>query len=114
MVQGPGIRWRGSGRVHKGPHPGEGGEGGGGGEWRSISLPFENSIVLIKCTLYDTVFQRLVNISRGVAFFYYFVIYCAANHGIWCSVGHAKVPNANSFALQWNIGLSFNFMTKNG
>ena len=37
---------------------GRGGEGGGGGEWRSISLLFENSIVLIKCTLYDTVFQR--------------------------------------------------------
>ena len=33
---------------------GEGGRGGRGG----ISLLFENSIVLIKCTLYDTVFQR--------------------------------------------------------
>ena len=32
-----------------------GGEGGGRG---GISLLFENSIVLIKCTLYDTVFQR--------------------------------------------------------
>ena len=26
-----------------------------------------------------------MSISRGVAFFYYFVIYCATNHGIWCS-----------------------------
>ena len=34
-----------------------GGGGRGGGEGR-ISLLFENSIVLIKCTLYDTVFQR--------------------------------------------------------
>ena len=30
---------------------------GVGGE-DSFSLVFENSIVLIKCTLYDTVFQR--------------------------------------------------------
>ena len=43
---------------------GDGGGGGGvGGEWGgggedSFSLVFENSIVLIKCTLYDTVFQR--------------------------------------------------------
>ena len=41
---------------------GEGGRGGGGeggrGEWCSLSLLFENSIVLIRCTLYDTVFQR--------------------------------------------------------
>ena len=40
---------------------GWGGGGGGGGEWGgedSFSLVFENSIVLIKCTLYDTVFQR--------------------------------------------------------
>ena len=38
---------------------GRGGEGGGrGGEWCSISLLFENSILLIRCTLYDTVFQR--------------------------------------------------------
>ena len=41
---------------------GGGGVGGGvGGEWGgedSFSLVFENSIVLIKCTLYDTVFQR--------------------------------------------------------
>ena len=36
---------------------GVGGEWGGGGE-DSFSLVFENSIVLIKCTLYDTVFQR--------------------------------------------------------
>ena len=44
-----------------------GGGSGGGGEWGggsggggedSFSLVFENSIVLIKCTLYDTVFQR--------------------------------------------------------
>ena len=76
-------RWEGGGGGGGG---GGRGRGGGGGEWRSISLLFENSIVLIKCTLYDTVFQREVSISRGVAFFYYFVIYCAANHGIWCSV----------------------------
>ena len=42
---------------------GEWGGGVGGGEWGgggedSFSLVFENSIVLIKCTLYDTVFQR--------------------------------------------------------
>ena len=36
---------------------GWGGGGVGGGE-DSFSLVFENSIVLIKCTLYDTVFQR--------------------------------------------------------
>ena len=63
--------------------------GGGGGEWGggedSFSLVFENSIVLIKCTLYDTVFQRQVSICRGVVFSYSFSIYCAAYHGIWCS-----------------------------
>ena len=38
---------------------GGGGVGGGvGGGEDSFSLVFENSIVLIKCTLYDTVFQR--------------------------------------------------------
>ena len=66
------------------------GGGGGGGEWGggkdSFSLVFENSIVLIKCTLYDTVFQRQVSICRGVVFSYSFSIYCAAYHGIWCSV----------------------------
>ena len=56
----------------------------GGGE-DSFSLVFENSIVLIKCTLYDTVFQRQVSICRGVVFSYSFSIYCAAYHGIWCS-----------------------------
>ena len=65
------------------------GGGGGGGEWGggedSFSLVFENSIVLIKCTLYDTVFQRQVSICRGVVFSYSFSIYCAAYHGIWCS-----------------------------
>ena len=64
---------------------GGGGEWGGGGE-DSFSLVFENSIVLIKCTLYDTVFQRQVSICRGVVFSYSFSIYCAAYHGIWCSV----------------------------
>ena len=68
--------------------------GGGGGEWGggedSFSLVFENSIVLIKCTLYDTVFQRQVSICRGVVFSYSFSIYCAAYHGIWCS---ANMPN---------------------
>ena len=68
--------------------------GGGGGEWGggedSFSLVFENSIVLIKCTLYDTVFQRQVSICRGVVFSYSFSIYCAAYHGIWCSVGDER------------------------
>ena len=63
---------------------GVGGSGGGGED--SFSLVFENSIVLIKCTLYDTVFQRQVSICRGVVFSYSFSIYCAAYHGIWCSV----------------------------
>ena len=74
---------------------GDGG-GGGGGEWGggedSFSLVFENSIVLIKCTLYDTVFQRQVSICRGVVFSYSFSIYCAAYHGIWCSASHATLP----------------------
>ena len=69
---------------------GDGGGGGwggvGGGGEDSFSLVFENSIVLIKCTLYDTVFQRQVSICRGVVFSYSFSIYCAAYHGIWCSV----------------------------
>ena len=60
--------------------------GGSGGGEDSFSLVFENSIVLIKCTLYDTVFQRQVSICRGVVFSYSFSIYCAAYHGIWCSV----------------------------
>ena len=66
---------------------GWGGVGGGGGE-DSFSLVFENSLVLIKCTLYDTVFQRQVSICRGVVFSYSFSIYCAAYHGIWCSDGN--------------------------
>ena len=61
------------------------GWGGVGGGEDSFSLVFENSIVLIKCTLYDTVFQRQVSICRGVVFSYSFSIYCAAYHGIWCS-----------------------------
>ena len=65
---------------------GGGGVGGSGGGEDSFSLVFENSIVLIKCTLYDTVFQRQVSICRGVVFSYSFSIYCAAYHGIWCSV----------------------------
>ena len=64
---------------------GDGGGGSGGGGEDSFSLVFENSIVLIKCTLYDTVFQRQVSICRGVVFSYSFSIYCAAYHGIWCS-----------------------------
>ena len=79
---------------------GSGGWGGGGGGWGgvggggedSFSLVFENSIVLIKCTLYDTVFQRQVSICRGVVFSYSFSIYCAAYHGIWCSVGMSLDP----------------------
>ena len=64
---------------------GGGGWGGVGGGEDSFCLVFENSIVLIKCTLYDTVFQRQVSICRGVVFSYSFSIYCAAYHGIWCS-----------------------------
>ena len=67
---------------------GGGGVGGSGGGEDSFSLVFENSIVLIKCTLYDTVFQRQVSICRGVVFSYSFSIYCAAYHGIWCSGTH--------------------------
>ena len=69
---------------------GGGGWGGVGGGEDSFSLVFENSIVLIKCTLYDTVFQIQVSICRGVVFSYSFSIYCAAYHGIWCSVGLEK------------------------
>ena len=29
--------------------------------------------------------SKISEYFRGVVFFYYFVIYCAANHGIWCS-----------------------------
>ena len=82
------------------------GDGGGGvgGEWGggedSFSLVFENSIVLIKCTLYDTVFQRQVSICRGVVFSYSFSIYCAAYHGIWCSDG---LPFAQT-QLQASLG----------
>ena len=77
---------------------GVGGSGGGGED--SFSLVFENSIVLIKCTLYDTVFQRQVSICRGVVFSYSFSIYCAAYHGIWCSeILHHKVGQDISFYL---------------
>ena len=69
---------------------GGGGWGGVGGGEDSFSLVFENSIVLIKCTLYDTVFQRQVSICRGVVFSYSFSIYCAAYHGIWCSVSSLR------------------------
>ena len=74
---------------------GDGGGGGGGvgGGEDSFSLVFENSIVLIKCTLYDTVFQRQVSICRGVVFSYSFSIYCAAYHGIWCSAISIDILN---------------------
>ena len=72
---------------------GGGGWGGVGGGEDSFSLVFENSIVLIKCTLYDTVFQRQVSICRGVVFSYSFSIYCAAYHGIWCSVNFIFVKS---------------------
>ena len=74
---------------------GVGGSGGGGED--SFSLVFENSIVLIKCTLYDTVFQRQVSICRGVVFSYSFSIYCAAYHGIWCSASGAIMASFKSF-----------------
>ena len=47
---------------------GGGGWGGVGGGEDSFSLVFENSIVLIKCTLYDTVFQRQVSICLVLYF----------------------------------------------
>ena len=72
---------------------GGGGWGGVGGGEDSFSLVFENSIVLIKCTLYDTVFQRQVSICRGVVFSYSFSIYCAAYHGIWCSDTHLSLKH---------------------
>ena len=79
------------------------GGGGGGGEWGggedSFSLVFENSIVLIKCTLYDTVFQRQVSICRGVVFSYSFSIYCAAYHGIWCSEKNSALASEAVFLL---------------
>ena len=84
------------------------GGGGGGGEWGggedSFSLVFENSIVLIKCTLYDTVFQRQVSICRGVVFSYSFSIYCAAYHGIWCSGSEPKLYYClNTMKLHFDI-----------
>ena len=81
---------------------GDGGGGGGGGVGGgedSFSLVFENSIVLIKCTLYDTVFQRQVSICRGVVFSYSFSIYCAAYHGIWCSVSKVQGLSSSSKIL---------------
>ena len=81
--------------------------GGGGGEWGggedSFSLVFENSIVLIKCTLYDTVFQRQVSICRGVVFSYSFSIYCAAYHGIWCSDTNTGTLPSDGFELFLHI-----------
>ena len=77
-------------------------EGGGEwGGWRSISLLFENSILLIKVQGYrgltekwktvqkvHTLRYNVIKISeyfRGVVFCEYFGIYCATNHGIFCS-----------------------------
>ena len=79
---------------------GGGGWGGVGGGEDSFSLVFENSIVLIKCTLYDTVFQRQVSICRGVVFSYSFSIYCAAYHGIWCS---AHNVNTTLYNVDWRF-----------
>ena len=83
-----------------------GGVGGSGGGEDSFSLVFENSIVLIKCTLYDTVFQRQVSICRGVVFSYSFSIYCAAYHGIWCSEIMLYLPliSEHIFPVWFNSG----------
>ena len=54
-IRGGGGGGGGGGGRGGGRGGGGGGEGGGRG---GISLLFENSIVLIKCTLYNTVFQR--------------------------------------------------------
>ena len=80
------------------------GGGGSGGGGDSFSLVFENSIVLIKCTLYDTVFQRQVSICRGVVFSYSFSIYCAAYHGIWCSdKKYHQIAETLSFHVIYNF-----------
>ena len=88
---------------------GGGGWGGVGGGEDSFSLVFENSIVLIKCTLYDTVFQRQVSICRGVVFSYSFSIYCAAYHGIWCSAitKHLDLDAFNTMLFAWHQASQF-------
>ena len=76
--------------------------GGGEGGWCSISLLFENSILLIRVQGYrgltekwqtvETVHTLRYSVLKsieyfpGVVFSYSFSIYCAANHGILCSV----------------------------
>ena len=99
--------WGGGGNGGEGGRGGMGGGGewgGGGGEWggwRSISLLCENSILLIKVQGYrgltekwktvkkvHTLRYSVIKISeyfRGVVFREYFGIYCAANHGSFCS-----------------------------
>ena len=81
---------------------GEGGVGGeGGGEWGSVSLVYENSILLIRVQGYRGLKEKLQTVKTvhtlrysvlkiseyfpGVVFFYFFSIYGAANLGIWCS-----------------------------
>ena len=94
---------------------GGGGWGGVGGGEDSFSLVFENSIVLIKCTLYDTVFQRQVSICRGVVFSYSFSIYCAAYHGIWCSVGpfssfQVLFNNTDKMSMRYQLSVLYIFI----
>ena len=79
----------------------EGGKSGEWGEWPSISLVFENRILLIRVQGYrglteqwktvktvHTLRYSVLKISeyfRGVVFCESFGIYCAANHGILCN-----------------------------
>ena len=72
-----------------------------GEEWGSISLVFENSILLIRVQGYRGLTEKLKTVKtvhtirytvlkiseyfRGVVFCESFGIYCAANLGIWCS-----------------------------
>ena len=77
------------------------GHGCGGEEWGSISLVFENSILLIRVQGHRGLKEKLKTVKtvhtlrysvlkiseyfRGVVFCESFGIYCATNHGILCS-----------------------------
>ena len=93
-----------------------------GGEWgecRSISLLFENSILLIKVQGYRGLTEKLKTVKtvhtsrysvlkireyfRGVVFCDSFGIYCAASHGIWCSATCYLTPNASSNASPYAL-----------
>ena len=74
---------------------------GEGGEWDSVSLAYENSILLIRVQGYRGLKDKLQTVEtvhtlrysvlkiseyfRGVVFCESFGIYGAANLGIWCS-----------------------------